>query len=115
MKPLVPALLLCAACAFAQAPKKAEPVRPDAPAPASAPAPAPAPAAQPEMMEKSRALPTPPKPAPVEALVGNKGSKTLHKPDCKSLAKLKPENRVTFATKEEATKKGYKACKTCKP
>ena len=49
------------------------------------------------------------------AFLGNKGSKTLHKADCKTAAKIKAENKASFATKAEAEKAGYKACKVCKP
>lgn len=53
---------------------------------------------------------------PAEAgLVGNKDSKTFHKADCKTAAKMKPANKVTLASKDEAEKQGYKACKVCKP
>ena len=53
------------------------------------------------------------KPAAAAAFVGNKDSKIYHKADCKMAAKMKAENKTTFATKEEAEKAGYKACKTC--
>jgi len=94
----------------AQAAKKAEPVKP-APATRGGAA-APAPAAQ------------APKPAPpakdvkqpvAAAFVGNKDSKTFHKADCKMAAKMKEANKVAFASKAEAEKQGYKACKACKP
>jgi methylphosphotriester-DNA--protein-cysteine methyltransferase len=53
---------------------------------------------------------------PTEAgLVGNKDSKTYHQADCKTAAKMKPANRVTLASKAEAEKQGFKACKVCKP
>jgi hypothetical protein len=54
-------------------------------------------------------------PAPAAAIVANKDSKTFHKADCKSAAKIKEANKTTFATAAEATKAGYKACKVCKP
>jgi hypothetical protein len=53
--------------------------------------------------------------APAAAIVANKESKTFHKADCKSAAKIKDANKTTFATAAEATKAGYKACKVCKP
>ncbi len=93
MKRTLFALLLAASvAAMAQAPKPA-------PAPAKPAAPAAAPA----------------KAAPAAALVGNKESKTFHKADCKTAAKMKEANKTTFATAAEATKAGYKACKVCKP
>ena len=95
---LIAALLLVPALAFAQAPKDAK-----KPAPAKAePA---KPAAKPA--EPAKAAPA------AAGLVGNKDSKTFHKADCKTTAKMKEANKVTFATREEAEKQGYKACKVC--
>ncbi len=92
MKLIATALLLAGTLAFAQAPKE-----PKKPAPAA----------------KAEAKPAP---APTAGgFVGNKDSKTLHKADCKLAAKMKAENKVTFATKAEAEKAGYKPCKVCKP
>jgi len=48
-------------------------------------------------------------------IVANKDSKTFHKADCKSAAKIKDANKASFASAAEATKAGYKACKVCKP
>ena len=47
--------------------------------------------------------------------VGNKNSKKLHLATCHSVADMKPENRVCFATREEAIAQGYEPCKVCKP
>jgi hypothetical protein len=47
--------------------------------------------------------------------VGNKDSKVFHKADCKTAVKMKAENKTTFASKAEAEKAGFKACKVCKP
>lgn len=55
------------------------------------------------------------KPAASGALVANKDSKTYHRADCKSAAKIKEANRASFASAAEADKAGYKACKVCKP
>ncbi|NTW85904.1 MAG: cell envelope biogenesis protein TolA [Holophagaceae bacterium] len=95
MKRTLFALLLAASvAAVAQAPKPAPaPAKPAAPAPAAAPA----------------------KAAPAAAIVGNKDSKTFHKADCKTAAKMKEANKTTFASAAEADKAGYKACKVCKP
>jgi methylphosphotriester-DNA--protein-cysteine methyltransferase len=49
------------------------------------------------------------------AFVGNKDSKVYHKPDCRLVAKMKSENVVNFATKDDAEKGGYKACSICLP
>ena len=92
MRALFALLLAASVTAMAQAPKPA-------PAPAKPAAPAAAPA----------------KAAPAAAIVGNKESKTFHKADCKTAAKMKEANKTTFATAAEATKAGYKACKVCKP
>jgi len=62
---------------------------------------------------KPAAVKTEAKPAPAAAFIGNKDSKVYHKAGCKLAAKMKAENKTTFATKEEAEKAGYKACKTC--
>ena len=76
----------------------------------------------PRLPSPRQPLPSPPPPAaapakaaPAAALVGNKESKTFHKADCKTAAKMKEANKTTFATAAEATKAGYKACKVCKP
>jgi hypothetical protein len=76
-------------------------------APAKDAKPAPKPAAP--MAAKA----APAKTAPAAAIIGNKDSKIYHQADCKMGAKIKPENKVTFASKAEAEKAGYKACKTC--
>lgn len=90
-------LLLAAASVMATAQTKT------APAPAK-PAAAPAPTAKPA-----------PATAPTAAIVANKDSKIFHKSDCKSAAKIKDTHKTTFASAAEATKAGYKPCKTCKP
>ena len=78
-----------------------------APAPKSAPAAKPAPAAP-------AAKPAAVAPAST-GIVANKDSKVFHKADCKSVGKMKPGNKVSFASSAEATKAGYKPCKSCKP
>jgi hypothetical protein len=95
MKLLFTTLLLTGSLALAQAPAKD----------AKKAAPAPAPKAE-------AAKPATPAAA---GFIGNKESKTLHKADCKIAAKMKAENKATFATKAEAEKAGYKPCKVCKP
>lgn len=94
-------LVLAASLAFAQTPPKDS----------KKPAPVKAEPAKPEVAK-----------APIKAaepaaagLQGNKDSKTYHKADCKTAAKMKPSNRVPFASKAEAEKAGFKACKICKP
>lgn len=94
-------LLLAASLAFAQAPakdaKKAAPVK-----------------AEPAKPEAAKGAIKAGDPTPA-GLQGNKDSKTYHKADCRTAAKMKPSNRMPFASKAEAEKAGYKACKICKP
>ncbi len=87
------ALLLAGTLVFAQTPAK------DAKKPAPAP--------------KAEAAKPAPKAETAAGLVGNKDSKTLHKSDCKIGAKMKAENKVVFASKDEALKAGYTPCKVC--
>lgn len=87
-------LLLAAGMAFAQTPAK------DTKKPAA------------QKVEPAKPTTTAPKPIS-GGFLGNKDSKTYHKADCKTAAKMKEANRMAFATKEEAEKQGYKACKVC--
>ena len=91
--------LLFAASLMAQAPA----TKPAPTAPAAKPAPA-APAAKPAAAAPASTV-----------IVANKDSKVFHKADCTSVGKMKPANKVSFASSAEATKAGYKPCKTCKP
>ncbi len=58
-------------------------------------------------------------PAPIAQLseeqgyIGNKNSKKLHLPSCRSLPSL--QNRVYFKLRKEAIEAGYEPCKICKP
>lgn len=94
-------LVLATSLAFAQGPAK------DAKKPAPV-------KAEPAKAEPAKGTIKPGEPTP-GGFVGNKDSKTYHRADCKSAAKMKPANRVALASKAEAEKAGYKACKTCKP
>lgn len=97
MKLFAAALLLVTASALAQtpAPKK--------------PAPAPAPKVEAKPAPKAEAKPA------ATGFVANKASKVYHTADCAVGAKIKAENKVTLATKADADKGGFKACKVCKP
>ncbi len=96
MKALLIAVLMAAAISPVLAQGTAKPAKAAAPPAKTAPAAAaPAPAAT--------------------GFVGNKGSKVCHKADCKSVAKMKDANKVSFASAADAQKAGYKACKSCKP
>lgn len=46
----------------------------------------------------------------------NKNSKRFHKPDCKSVGKMKEENREYYSgSRDDLIAKGYKPCGSCKP
>lgn len=106
MKMLAALLVLSASLAIAQTPAK-DTKKPVAPAAKAAePAKPSTPAAKATESKKAEA----PK---AGGFVGNKESKTVHKAECKMAAKMKDANKATFATKEEAEKQGYKACKVC--
>ena len=45
--------------------------------------------------------------------IGNKNSKIYHKPDCAAVKKMKDENKVAFASEEEAKKAKFRPCKKC--
>lgn len=45
--------------------------------------------------------------------IGNKNTKKFHLPSCRTLPA--EQNRVYFATREEAVSSGYDPCKNCKP
>jgi len=47
------------------------------------------------------------------ALVGNMEAKIFHLPACKLVLKIKPENKVAFANREEAVQAGCAPCKIC--
>jgi len=47
--------------------------------------------------------------------VGNSNTKKFHYPNCSSVNKMNPANRVTINSREEATASGYVPCKRCKP
>ena len=47
--------------------------------------------------------------------VGNANSKKFHHADCNYAAKMNPNNRVAFNTRDEAIAAGYVPCKRCNP
>lgn len=47
--------------------------------------------------------------------VASKEGGKYHLPGCRLAANIKPENKITFKTKAEAEKAGYKPCAVCKP
>lgn len=55
-----------------------------------------------------------PGPVPATAgFVGNKEAMIYHTPACKLVLKIKPENNIPLATKDEAVSAGYAPCKIC--
>lgn len=70
------------------------------------------------LLKRQAAVVTPvvPAPAGVEYWASAKSSKHLyHLSTCEWAQKIKPENKVVFASKAEAEAQGYKPCTTCKP
>jgi hypothetical protein len=47
--------------------------------------------------------------------VASKNSKVFHKPDCPSAQKIKPENLVTYGSRDEAIAAGKRPCERCNP
>ncbi len=47
--------------------------------------------------------------------VGSRNSTVYHHPTCSHVPRIKPENRVTFDSQEQARAAGRTPCKTCKP
>ena len=48
-------------------------------------------------------------------LVGSDDSDKYHQPWCRHIYKIKEENRIHFADKEDAVAQGYAACRVCMP
>lgn len=57
----------------------------------------------------------PPADAPKVMFVGSSKSNVYHLPGCRSAKQIAAKNLITFASREEATKAGYRACEVCKP
>jgi methylphosphotriester-DNA--protein-cysteine methyltransferase len=69
---------------------------------------------------RTTAVLTPPRVVPVPhavavLYVGARNSTVYHHPTCSHVPRIKPENRVTFDTQEQARAAGRTPCKTCKP
>ena len=47
--------------------------------------------------------------------VSSKNSQVFHSPQCRSAKRIKPENLITYSSREEAIKAGKRPCKVCKP
>ena len=48
-------------------------------------------------------------------VVGSATTKKYHRPDCRFVKKIKPENLIYFESPKEAESQGYVACKVCNP
>lgn len=47
--------------------------------------------------------------------VGNMNTKRFHRPDCRSVNEMHPNNKTPIGSREEAIAAGYVPCKRCKP
>jgi hypothetical protein len=47
--------------------------------------------------------------------VSSKNSQVFHSPQCRSAKRIKPENLVTYRSRDEAIQAGKRPCKVCKP
>ena len=49
------------------------------------------------------------------AYVGNRKTLRFHDPSCGSVVEMRPENRITFSSRDEAIEQGYQPCGRCNP
>jgi endonuclease YncB( thermonuclease family) len=61
----------------------------------------------------SQAAAAPAQGLPLGAVIGNKRSKIYHEPACPDYAKVAPQNRVAFQSREEAEHAGYRKARNC--
>ena len=54
-------------------------------------------------------------PATESRYVASVKARVFHKPDCRFAGRIKPENLVTYESREDAIKDGKKPCRICKP
>ncbi|MFH0983426.1 MAG: hypothetical protein V2A79_18055 [Planctomycetota bacterium] len=54
-------------------------------------------------------------PIPGGTYVGSKNSPIFHRGECAHVKRISPENRVTYASAEEALRQGKRPCRVCKP
>ncbi|MBI1374254.1 MAG: hypothetical protein GC159_16180 [Phycisphaera sp.] len=47
--------------------------------------------------------------------IASSSGETFHRPTCRFVERIKPENRVKFLTHDEAIKSGRRPCTTCQP
>ncbi len=56
------------------------------------------------------------KSTPIEYVyVASKNSNVFHKPECSSVKRIKPENLVSYSSRDEAISAGKRPCKRCNP
>jgi endonuclease I len=53
-------------------------------------------------------------PASSGSIIGNRSSKVYHRPECPSYDQVAPQNRVSFASEEEAQAAGYRVAGNCR-
>ena len=51
----------------------------------------------------------------IQEYAASKNSEVFHYSDCSHVEKMKPENLISFMTREEAIASGRRPCKTCEP
>lgn len=56
---------------------------------------------------------TPNTSAPTGAIIGNRNSRIYHEPNCPNYNDVSPQNRVTFGSREEAERAGYRRARNC--
>jgi deoxyribonuclease-1 len=52
-------------------------------------------------------------PSSSSSIIGNRSSKVYHRPECPSYDQVAPQNRVPFASEEEAQAAGYRVAGNC--
>jgi len=55
------------------------------------------------------------KPAESAFVVGSSKGKTYHRPSCEWAMKIRHSNLIQFKDAEDAAKRGYAPCRTCRP
>lgn len=56
-----------------------------------------------------------PDPAPVDSWIGSLHGTVFHRSSCAHARRIKPDNRVTFSSVQEAIHTGRSPCRSCKP
>jgi deoxyribonuclease-1 len=52
--------------------------------------------------------------APARSVIANKKSRVYHWPECRSVAVMKADNKVSFASAAEAEEAGYRKAGDCR-